>query len=105
MPYLVRPLLAAPANAVWLLPTPAFRRAALESRGSLWAIAGKTSDPEAALGNLLERDRLFTQRLRQEAATLRLPVIDVDAGLTEADLTRMVTDAFVLEGPSSSLPR
>ena len=33
LPRLVRPLLAEPGHAVWLLPTPGFRRAAFESRG------------------------------------------------------------------------
>src|SRR6202020_396652 len=49
LPRLVQPLLAEPGHAVWLLPTPGFRRAAFASRGSMWEIAGKTSDPERAL--------------------------------------------------------
>jgi 2-phosphoglycerate kinase len=42
LPQLVKPLLAQPDHAVWLLPTPEFRRAAFTSRGSLWQIAGQT---------------------------------------------------------------
>src|SRR3712207_1544013 len=71
LPDLVSPLLAAPGHAVWLLPTPGFRLAAFESRGSTWAIAGKTSDPQRALHNLLERDRLFTERVAAQARRLR----------------------------------
>jgi hypothetical protein len=67
LPHLVSPLLAVPGRAVWLVPTPAFRRAAFESRGSLWEIARKTSDPGRALRNLLDRDRMFTERLSGEA--------------------------------------
>jgi hypothetical protein len=67
LPRLVRPLLAESGHAVWLLPTPGFRRAAFGRRGSLGVIAGKTSDPERALRNLLERDRMFTERLGGEA--------------------------------------
>src|SRR5580704_1584547 len=48
LPRLVKPLLAVPGHAVWLLPTPEFRRAAFDSRGSSWEIARKTSDPERA---------------------------------------------------------
>jgi len=59
-------------------------------------IAGKTSDPDQALANLLERDRMFTDRLREEATGLGLPVIDVDTTMTEDDLTRRVTRAFGL---------
>jgi 2-phosphoglycerate kinase len=96
LPRLVRPLLAEPDHAVWLLPTPGFRRSAFERRGSLWDIAGKTSDPPTALRNLLERDRMFTERLGEEARGLGLRVVEVDAMITEDDLADRVTDAFGL---------
>jgi hypothetical protein len=94
----VQPL-AASGRAVWLLPTPAFRRAALQSRGSLWEIAGRTSDPQRALDNLLERDRMFTDRLAAETAHRRLPAIEVDIGMTEDDLYRLVTARLGLSSP------
>jgi 2-phosphoglycerate kinase len=96
LPRLVKPLLAEPGRAVWLLPTPAFRRAAFESRGTLWEIARKTSDPERALANLLERDRLFTERLSEEARRLDLRAIAVDIAITEDELAGQVTTAFGL---------
>ena len=64
--------------------------AALESRGALWDIAGKTGDPPRALENLLERDRMFTDRLRREAEEagpplpLQLPKRLVHVGIQEA---------------------
>lgn len=96
LPHLVKPLLAAPGRAVWLLPTPGFRRAALDSRGSTWSIAGRTSDPERALRNLLERDRMFTGRLREETRALGLCGIEVDVAMTEDELEGRVTAAFGL---------
>jgi 2-phosphoglycerate kinase len=96
LPRLVQPLLAEPGHAVWLLPTPGFRRAAFARRGSLGQIAGQTSDPERALGNLLERDRMFTERLREEARRLELRVIEVDGTVTEDALEKLVTEAFGL---------
>jgi hypothetical protein len=96
LPHLVEPLLAEHTQAVWLLPTPAFRRAAVESRGSSWAIAGKTGDPEAALRNLLERDRLFTDRLYEETIRLGLAVIEVDSTTAEDELAGHVAEAFGL---------
>jgi len=96
LPRLVRPFLSDPGHAVWLCPTPGFRRAAFERRGSLLQIAGKTSDPDQALANLLERDRMFTGRLREEATRLGLPVIDVDPTMTEDDLAGRVARAFGL---------
>ncbi|HET7231102.1 MAG TPA: hypothetical protein VFJ16_13910 [Longimicrobium sp.] len=96
LPRLVKPLLADPAHAVWLLPTPEFRRAAFDSRGTLWQIAGKTSDPERALANLLERDRMFTDTLEQEAKGVDLRVIAVDPIMGEDELAGRVTEAFGL---------
>ena len=96
LPRLVKPLLAAPGHAVWLLPAPGLRRAAFASRGSLWTIAGKTSDPERALRNLLARDHMFTGLLREETKRLGLAAIEVDTATTEADLTERVTEAFGL---------
>lgn len=96
LPHLVKPLLIVPGHAVWLLPTPEFRRAAFEHRGSLWEIARKTSNPEMALRNLLARDRMFTERLYEETKRLELPVIEVDTTMTEDDLAERVTKAFGL---------
>ena len=96
LPRLVEPLLTVPSQAVWLLPTPGFRRAAFGSRGSLREIARKTSDPEQALNNLLERDRMFTERLEEETRHLDLRVINVDTAMTEDLLTERVTESFGL---------
>jgi hypothetical protein len=97
LPHLVQPLLAEPADAVWLLPTPEFRRAASEHRGPPhWDFLDATRDPARARHNLLERDRLFTEWLRAETARLHLPAIEVDATMTEAELTARVTASLGL---------
>jgi 2-phosphoglycerate kinase len=96
LPHLVKPLVAAPGNAVWLLPTPEVHLAAIEQRGSLWTIAGQTRDPATALRNLLERDRMFTERLYEETRRLDLRVIEVDPSMTEDALDQRVTSAFGL---------
>jgi hypothetical protein len=97
LPRLVEPLLPAPSHAVWLLPTPRFRQAVFDSRGGpAWGFLARTSDPERALRNLLDRDRLFTEILRRETARLGLPVIDVDGTTNEDDLARRVAELFSL---------
>ncbi|MDT7553848.1 MAG: hypothetical protein QOI16_2384 [Pseudonocardiales bacterium] len=96
LPHLVAPHLDARSRAVWLLPTPEFRRAAIESRGSLWEISGRTRDPQRALRNLLDRDRMFTERLSAETARLGLPVIRVETGMTEDVLTARVAELLEL---------
>lgn len=96
LPHLVEPLLTAPRRAVWLLPTPDFRRAVFERRGPAWGFLAKTSDPAKALHNLLERDRLFTDRLRDETKRLALTAIEVDGTLTADDLAERVGVALGL---------
>ena len=97
LPRLVKPLLSAPARAVWLLPTPDFRRAVAEGRGGPAAgFLARTTDPERAMRNLLERDRMFTDLLREETARLELAAVEVEAGMTEDELTGRVTEALGL---------
>jgi hypothetical protein len=94
LPHRVAPLLAATQRAVWLLPTPEFRRAAFEGRDPPRSFVERTGDPEVALRNLLERDRAFTEQLRDEATSLGLRTIDVDTTLTEDELVDRVADVF-----------
>ena len=97
LPHRVKPLLSQSAHAVWLLPTPKFRQAVVNRRGgSSWGFLARTSDPERALHNLLERDQLFTDLLRQETARLQLSTIEVDSSLDEDELTARVTELFGL---------
>ncbi|MGH8902899.1 MAG: hypothetical protein ACRDYA_14835 [Egibacteraceae bacterium] len=96
LPHLVKPLLADPSHAVWLLPTPEFRLSAFGSRGTAWDIPRKTSDPERARLNLLERDRMFTDRLFEEVKRLELPIIELDITVSEDELARQVTQVFGL---------
>lgn len=94
LPRLVAPLLSAPRQAVWLLPTPVFRRAAFTARGGLWDVAGRTGDPPRALANLLARDALSTEVLRAETAALGLPVQDVDGSLDADGSLRRLAPAL-----------
>lgn len=98
LPRLVRPHLTDVRRAVWLLPTPAFRRAAIESRGTTWDVASRTSDPPRALDALLARDALFTDRLRVEVRRHDLQSVDVDIGMTQDDLVARVAGLLRL-GP------
>jgi len=92
LPRLVKPLLAEPGHAVWLLPAPEFRRAVFDDRG--WEIPRRTGDPERARHNLLERDRMFTDRLREETGRLGLPAVEVGTGMDEDELVERVARAF-----------
>lgn len=78
----MKPLLHDPSRCVWLIPTPEFRLTAFESRGTMWNIPNKTSNPKRALSNLLERDQLVTERLQGMIETTGLPAVTVDGRLT-----------------------
>ncbi|MFI8166327.1 hypothetical protein ACIGAN_08195 [Streptomyces sp. NPDC085931] len=95
LPHLVRPLLPAPGHAVWLLPTPAFRRTVFRSRAATGqSFLQRTGDPRRAEDNLAARDDLFTLRLREKTARLELPSLTVDGTLTEDALTERVAAVF-----------
>jgi hypothetical protein len=86
LPRLVFPLLSRSDQAMWLIPTPEWRRIALSRRGSLWSIAGRTSDPQTALANLLARDALYTEEVARQAAALQLPTIEINGSATVDEL-------------------
>ncbi|MFI7018429.1 hypothetical protein [Streptomyces sp. NPDC050164] len=97
LPHLVQPLLTEPGHAVWLLPTPEFRQAAVTNRATPEGeFTGRTSDPERANRNLAARDHMFTERLRKETARLRLPTVTVDLTMSEDELTERVSRVFRL---------
>ncbi|WP_433466245.1 shikimate kinase [Spirillospora sp. CA-128828] len=99
LPDLVRPLLAEVGHAVWLLPTPGFRREVFDGRGGpAWGFIAKTGDPQHALRNLLQRDALFTDRLTDQTRDLGLHTLGVDSTVAEEDLARQVSAVFGLEG-------
>ncbi|MFF8695477.1 hypothetical protein ACF08W_25080 [Streptomyces sp. NPDC015144] len=96
LPHLVKPLLSVSSQAIWLLPTPEFRHAAIRSRatpgeGFIW----KTSDPEQAGRNIAERDHAFVKRLYEETKRLGLRAIEAGTTMTEDDLAERVTEVFL----------
>jgi hypothetical protein len=96
LPRLVAPLLSRPQQAIWLAPTPAFRRAAFDSRGFTGEIPRQTSRPERALSNLLARDHLFTDEVVKDATALHLRVLEIDGTLSVEEGTRRVAQVLGL---------
>ncbi|MFG5383822.1 hypothetical protein, partial [Yoonia sp. R2-816] len=92
LPLLVAPLLQNKRHAIWLLPTPAFRRQSFDARETTWDIPRKTGNPKLALANLLARDELFTDRVRDEVSGLGLHALKVDAAQSEDALTAVIGD-------------
>jgi hypothetical protein len=99
LPKLVAPLLADRSRAVWLLPSDDFRAFAVDKRAKETGRPGfihQTSDPERAARNLVGRERMFAERLREETRELGLQAITVDAAVPESESVRRVAGLFGL---------
>lgn len=94
LPRLVRPHLADPRHAVWLIPTSSFREAAYAAREPADAFWLRTSDPPRALANLLERDRIFTDAVAADAARLGLVTLSIDGERTVGDTVEELAERF-----------
>jgi 2-phosphoglycerate kinase len=99
LPRLVQPHLSDRRHAAWLVPTPRFRREAFRRRRGPAAFWTATSDPERALANLLERDRIFTDALAGEAARADLTLVRVDGGRTPDELAAELAMRLGLSAP------
>jgi hypothetical protein len=97
LPRLVAPLLGPDSGALWLLPTPRFRRIALDTRGTTATMLAMTTDPGRAFENLLERDALFTDQVRSEAVALGLKTIEIDLGDSIEAVTVLAAHALGLD--------
>ena len=78
----MRPWLADPQHAIWLIPTPDFRRGAFARRDAGDAFWLRASVPQRALTNLLERDRMFTERVAADAENSGLATMHIDGSRT-----------------------
>jgi adenylate kinase family enzyme len=85
-PWLVGPLLSSPRQAIWLVCTPAFRRATHFERLHAWVTPNRTDAPERAQANRLERDDQIGDEIARRARELGLRVIEVDGSRSLDDI-------------------
>ncbi|MFI7641538.1 hypothetical protein [Nonomuraea sp. NPDC049400] len=99
LPAYVAPLLTWREQAVFLLPTPEFRRHALGTRFADPARARANwgdSDHAQAMANRLGRDELWDAEIRRQAAKHDLPVVDVDGSQDVAESAGDLAARFLL---------
>jgi len=89
LPDLVAPLLARADQALYLVADSELQRKLLVARGG--ASYERSSDPDRALGNRVDRDRILTERLRVAVAERGLTVREVHE---PADATRLIEEQF-----------
>ena len=99
LPRLVHPRLDQPWQAVFLVPTEAFRRATFTARPADRQFWQSTSSPVEALERLLERDALFADTVREQARELGLSVVTVDGQRSLSELTSEVAQLLRLTTP------
>jgi hypothetical protein len=80
-PELLEPVLTSPRQAIWLVPTEPFKLAAMQRRGK-GRFCGQVSDPQRAWRNLLQRDRLLTERIKADATARHMILLEVDGSET-----------------------
>ena len=92
-PNAITPLLASPRQAIWLIPTEAFKRASHARRDkSRWRFS--TSDPDRALAHHIERDLLFAAAYRREVIAAGLPWIEVNGRENAESIAQRVAAHF-----------
>ena len=77
-PECVAPLLSSPQQALWLVPDDAFKRAIFPTREDKMATSEQTSDPPRARWNMIGRDLMLGEHIKDQAGALGLSVFDVD---------------------------
>lgn len=76
LPQQLAPLLAQPFHAIWLVPTEAFKQASMINRGKP-SFSAQVSNAEKAKQNILQRDRLIANYIRNEAKNCNLTLFEV----------------------------
>ncbi|MFF8770606.1 hypothetical protein [Kitasatospora sp. NPDC015120] len=99
LPRDLAPLLRRPGQALFLLPTPAFRKAALTARYADPARARATwgeEDPRTALAKRLARDDLWDDEVRRQAPLHAAAALTVDGTTPAAGLAELLATRFAL---------
>jgi len=86
-------VLRSPRQAIWLVPTEAFKRALVKQRGKP-GVRAQTSDPERATENLIARDMLMTRLVCEEAQERGLKLCEVDGSQSLEEMVAVVEHHF-----------
>jgi hypothetical protein len=96
LPHLVQPYVSNPSHGVWLVPAAGFRQAAFKQRPQPDAFWMRTTNPDRALSNLLERDRIFSDKIAGDAARNGFEVLYVDGTRTVDRMANELASRFGL---------
>lgn len=95
-PDCVAPLLSDPRQALWLIPTEKFKREVFPTRENKIVTAAQTSDPGRARSNMIGRDLLMGEYIKERASALGLTTVVVDGSRTINEMAAVVEAHFAL---------
>lgn len=95
-PQALRPFVASPNHAVFLVPTRAFKLASHERRGKSRGRGERTSDPARYRANHIARDLLMADAYRRDVSEAGLRLIEVNGTRAAAAVARSVAQHFGL---------
>jgi hypothetical protein len=93
LPELLAPWLSSPAQAIWLVPTEAFKWASMTRRGKP-SFGPQVSDPERAKTNLFTRDMLLAAYLKEQVPSYGYTVHEVDGSHSPDELADLIEQHF-----------
>jgi adenylate kinase family enzyme len=93
LPELLVPLLSSPRQAVWLVPTEAFKWASMIRRGKP-SFSSEVSDPHRAKLNLFRRDRLLAEYIKEQVLSREHTLYEVDGSCSVEEMTDLIEKHF-----------
>lgn len=93
VPELVDPILCDRRQAVWLVPTEAFKQSSMARRGKP-SFRDQVSDPDRATRNVFVRDMLLAGRIRTQAQARGLAVYEVDGSRPAEEMAVVIERHF-----------
>jgi hypothetical protein len=92
-PELISPVLLSNRQAIWLVPTQAFKWASMKRRNKP-SFRNRTSDPERATENVFRRDVLLAERVKSQAQSRGLTVVEIDGSRSAEDMASLIERHF-----------
>ena len=97
LPSIVAPLIKSKRQAIWLVPTEAFKEKTFKARvleGAKGSYRHRIQNPEKALERHRERDMLIAERIREEAVVRNLRLLRIDGSQSLEEVFTIVEDHF-----------
>ncbi len=93
LPELIHPILSSHYQAVWCVPTEAFKWESMARRGKP-SFAKLTSDPGRAKMNLFTRDMLLAEYYRKQVWSYGYTLYEIDGSRSAQEMTDVIDEHF-----------